>query len=113
MLDSSFRVNPEDIVIFRVPERSSAGYLWDESRLRDDGFDVLADDREEKDSQCGSAVTRVIVTRIGESRECRVSLSERRPWHLDDSVATLTIDLDMRGKEDGLPRFVRKRITAA
>lgn len=108
-----FHGNPEDIVIFRIPERSSAGYLWDESRLCDDGFDVLADEREETDRQCGSTVTRVIVTRMRESRECRFSLSERRPWLPDDSVATLTIDFDMHGKEEGLPRFVRKAIAAA
>ena len=110
----SFQGGPNDIVVFRIPERASAGYLWDESQLRKDGFELLADDREEGDEEeCGSTLTRVLVTRVRESCECQVSLSERRPWQPDESVGKLAIAFDMQGKEDGLPRLARKAIIAA
>ena len=110
----TFQGGPEDIVIFRVPERSSGGYLWDESRLRTDGFELLADERQEaSDGDLGTAVTRVLVTRVSESREYRVSFSERRPWRSNDAAASLNVSFDMHGKEDGLPRLARRAITAA
>jgi Zn-dependent peptidase ImmA (M78 family) len=110
----TFQGGPEDIVIFRIPERVSAGYLWDESRLRADGLELLADEREEAtEGDCGTAVTRVLVTRVAESREYRVSFAERRPWRPDDAAASLTVSFDMHGKEEGLPRLARKAIAAA
>jgi hypothetical protein len=109
-----FQGGPEDIVIFRIPEHASAGYLWDESRLQADGFQLVADEREEaSEGDYGSAVTRVLVARVTESREYRVSFAERRPWSPDDPAASLTVSFDMYGKEDGLPRLARKAIAAA
>jgi hypothetical protein len=110
----TFEGGPQDIVIFRCRERASAGYLWDEAQLRGQGFEVLADTREEADGDaCGGDVTRVLVTRVTEPREYRVSLSERRPWQPDDSVAKLSIGFDLLGKEEGLPRRARKAMAAA
>jgi uncharacterized protein DUF955 len=109
----AFEGGPDDIVIFRCPERAAAGYLWDESRLQQQGFEVLADGRDEQNPECGGEVTRVLVTRVNERRSYRVSLSERRPWRPDDSPSTLSVAFDMHGKEEGLPRLARKAIAAA
>lgn len=109
----SFDGGPDDIVIFRCRESASGGYLWNESTLQQQGLEVLADGREESQGEeYGGAVTRVLVTRATEAREYRVSLSERRPWQPDDSMSTLTVSLDLRGKEVGLPRLVRKAMAS-
>jgi hypothetical protein len=61
----------------------------------------------------GSAVTRVIVARVPEAREYKVSLEERRPWLPEEPASKLTIAFDLQGKEQGLPRFARKTMAAA
>jgi hypothetical protein len=110
----TFEGTPDDIVIFRFPERASAGYLWDETQLREQGFDVLADARDEQiGDDCGSDVTRVLISRVREPRQYRVSLFERRPWVPSDNAASVTVGFEMFGKEEGLPRHLRKAFAAA
>ena len=105
---------PDDVVIFRLSERASAGYLWDEARLPEQGFDLVEDRRDENAVEdCGSDVTRVFVTRVREPRRYGASLSERRPWMPEDSAAKVSITFEMYGKEKGLPRHLRKAYAAA
>ena len=105
----TFEGTPDDVVIFRFPEHASAGYLWDEAKLRAQGFDVIDDLRyQHTDEDCGSAITRVLVTRIREPRRYGASLLERRPWLPTDAAATVSITFDMYGKEEGLPRHLRR-----
>lgn len=106
--------NPDDILIFRLAERSSAGYLWDESRIERLGFDVLADSRNESlEEECGGDVRRVLIVRAKEPGDYEIDLSERRPWDPDDVAGTLSVYCDMHGKEQGLPRVARKAMLAA
>ena len=110
----TFEGTPDDVVIFRFPERASAGYLWDETGLREQGFDVLEDTRDENTPEdCGTEVTRIFVTRVREPRRYGVSLSERRPWLPADSAATVSITFELYGKEEGLPRHLRRGYAAA
>ena len=110
----TFEGTPDDVIIFRFPERASAGYLWDETRLREQGFDVLEDiPHQPADEDCGSEITRVLVTRVSEPRRYGASLLERRPWLPSDAAATVSITFDMYGKEEGLPRHLRKAYAAA
>jgi hypothetical protein len=109
-----FEGGPNDVVIFRCRERASSGYLWDETRLEQLGLEVIADEREQPDDDaCGGAVTRLLVTRVREPGEYRVSLSERRPWRPADTAAHLSVTFDLHGKEEGLPRFARGTAVAA
>lgn len=108
-----FEGGPDDIVIFRCKERASSGYLWDETRLAQQGFEILADARDELDDDCGSHVTRVLVTKVVQPGEYRVSLREQRPWLRDDSLGTLSVGFDLQGKEEGLPRSAKKAMAAA
>lgn len=110
----TFEGTPDDIVIFRCQERASAGYLWDEAQLNEQGFDLLADTRDLREGdEDGAETTRVLVTRVREPRQYRVSLFERRPWHPSDTAATLTMAFEMYGKEEGLPRHLKRAIAAA
>ena len=106
--------SPDDIVIFRCRERASSGYLWNEAQLAQQGFEVLSDEREQSAGEdCGSEVTRVLVTRVVQPGEYTVSLREERPWLRSDSLGKLSIGLDLQGKEEGLPRSARKSMAAA
>ncbi len=109
-----FEGGPDDIVVFRCRERASAGYLWDETRLPHEGFEVLLDSREESEAdQCGSDVTRVLVTRVRQAGEYRVVFSERRPWYPEDSLTTLSVAFDLQGIEEGMSRTALKAMVAA
>jgi hypothetical protein len=109
-----FEGGPDDVVIFRCQERAAAGYLWDESRLQQQGFEVLADMRDGTGGdECGGETTRVLVTRVREARQYHVSFSERRLWDPTESAANLSVEFEMYGKEEGLPRLARKAIAAA
>ncbi len=110
----TFEGGPDDFVVFRCRERPSAGYLWDESRLQDAGLEVVADRREERGGdECGGEVTRVLVTRVRAAGEYRVAFSERRPWQPNDSLANLSVTFNLKGKEQGLPRFLKEAMAAA
>ncbi|WP_437486754.1 ImmA/IrrE family metallo-endopeptidase [Sorangium sp. So ce1014] len=110
----TFEGGPDDIVVFRCKERPSAGYLWDETRLQQHGLEIIEDYREESDGdELGGELTRVLVTRVRAAGEYRVSFSERRPWHPEDSAAKLSVILDLQGKEQGLPRITREAAAAA
>ncbi len=109
-----FEGGPNDIVIFRCRERAGAGYLWDQARLEELGFELIADDREQPDeSVCGGEVTRVLVTRVREPGAYHVQFSERRPWAPNEVATELTVSFDLQGKEQGLPRFARKAVATA
>ena len=110
----TFEGTADDVVIFRFPERAAAGYLWDDARLREQGFDILDDFRyQHADDDCGSAITRVLTTRVREPRRYGASLLERRPWLPADAAATVSITFEMYGKEAGLPRHLRRAYAAA
>lgn len=109
-----FEGGPDDIVIFRCRERASAGYLWDEAALQQNGFEVLEDHREDTAGDgIGGEITRVLVARVRDAGEYRVSFSERRPWRPEDLAAKLTVTFDLQGKEHGLPRVARRTAVAA
>ena len=110
----TFEGTPDDIVIFHFSERASAGYLWNETQLEEQGFDVLVDTRDEHAHEdCGSEIKRVLITRVREPRQYRVSLLERRPWMPSDTAATVSMAFEMYGKEEGLPRHVRRAFAVA
>jgi hypothetical protein len=110
----TFEGDAEDLILFRCPEHPSAGYVWDEASLEQQGFELLGDARDTRDSEdCGGMATRVFVTRVSEPREYRVSIAERRPWDPEDVAGKLSVSFDMFGKEEGLPRLARRAIAAA
>ena len=106
-----FEGTPDDLVIFRFSERASAGYIWDEAQLKQHGFEILVDERDEdEDGDCGSAVTRVLIARVREPRLYHVSLSERRPWMPSDKASVVSVAFELYGKQEGLPRHVRQAL---
>ena len=109
----TFEGTPDDLVVFKFSERASAGYLWDVAQLTQQGFELLVDERDEgDDDECGSEVARVLIARVREARQYRASLTERRPWMPSDTGSVVSMAFEMYGKQEGLPRQVRRTMTA-
>ncbi|MBN8612714.1 MAG: ImmA/IrrE family metallo-endopeptidase [Deltaproteobacteria bacterium] len=102
--------NPTDLILFRFPERTTEGYVWDEGALQAAGLEVVDDWRtNETIDDVGGPVTRTIATRAPENGggHYPIALTERRPWDPDDQITALEVELDLFGREVGLPRFAR------
>jgi Zn-dependent peptidase ImmA (M78 family) len=102
-----------DVFVVRLQEHSAAGYLWDIEDLNRAGFVLLRDDRlfPETDEDIGGAVERVLAARAGENWVGHVQLVHTRPWE-DAPVSRFSFTFDLRGKENGKPRAVRRPIAA-
>jgi len=107
---------PDDIFLFRLNEKSGAGYLWDIDELKKQGFAVVHDSRnlEELGDRVGGQVLREVTAHPAENSVGEVMLSLRRPWQRAAVPAgELHLHYDIRGKETGLPRALRRQLEAA
>jgi predicted secreted protein len=102
---------PDDIFIFRLNEKSSAGYLWDIDELKKQGFAVVRDTRDLQNCAdgIGGPVERRITAQSENAKSGEVVLPLRRPWEKAASAdEELHVRYDLRGKEYGLPRALRR-----
>lgn len=104
---------PNDLFLFRLNEKSGAGYLWDIAELKERGFVVVQDSRNLSDQEVGSSVERIIAAQSNNAGTGEVRLAQRRPWEETSDVEQLHLSYDLRGKETGLPRAVRPQLHAA
>ncbi|SRR5260221_5840431 len=107
---------PEDLFVFRLNEKTGAGYIWDISTLQRRGFAILSD-RRESDSppdRIGGPVTRILAAHSPKQPKGEISLALRRPWETSGTPAErLRIDYNLLGKEKGLPRAKRPELAEA
>lgn len=104
---------PADIFVVRLREMSGAGYLWNLDQVRDAGFAIVADERRIPSDVVGGAVERILTARADDPCSGLIQAEQRRPWNPKDSVSRFSFSYDFRGKERGLPRFVREVQLAA
>lgn len=107
---------PNDLFLFRLNEKSGAGYLWDITELKNRGFVIVQDSRDlvDRSGAIGGSVERVITAQSETAAAGEVRLAHRRPWQKSkDFVEQLHLNYDLRGKEDGLPRALRPQLHAA
>jgi predicted secreted protein len=107
---------PEDLFLFRLNEKSGAGYLWDISELKERGFAIVRDSRDvgEDRETVGDSVQRLIAAQSDHASTGEVVLSLERPWQKSQIPANeLHLKYDLRGKEEGLPRAARRQAYAA
>jgi predicted secreted protein len=107
---------PDDVFVFRLTERSGAGYLWSIDGLRDAGFVVLRDRRELPPSEhaIGGPVTRALTARPPAPTSGDFSIELRRPWQKTGApLSRLHVLYNMFGKEVGMPRALRRQLMAA
>jgi predicted secreted protein len=89
-----------DLFVVRLRENSGAGYLWNFDQLRDAGFALVDDDREEDSDQAiGGALTRRVTARSEERAQGQVTLQETRPWLSEAPLHELLLRYDLRGPE--------------
>jgi Zn-dependent peptidase ImmA (M78 family) len=107
---------PNDLFLFHLNEKSGAGYLWDISELKERGFVILRDNRDvhyERET-VGGSVQRFIAAQSDHAAFGEVLLALRRPWEKSEKPAEeLRLKYDLRGKEEGLPRAIRRQAFAA
>ena len=107
---------PDDLFLFRLNEKTGAGYLWDMQELKKQGFAIVRDSRDLASiaQAVGSDVRREVTAHPEEPSVGEVSLALRRPWQRSAMpVEQLHLRYDVRGKERGLPRAFRQQLEAA
>jgi Zn-dependent peptidase ImmA (M78 family) len=107
---------PEDLFLFRLNEKTGAGYLWDMEELKKQGFAIVRDSRDMASvgDSVGSDVQREVTAHPEEPSVGEVMLALRRPWQRSGMPAEeLHLRYDLRGKEKGLPRAIRRQFEAA
>jgi hypothetical protein len=90
-----------DLFVVRLRENSGAGYLWNFDQLRDAGFTLVHDDREEESPETiGGVLTRMVTARSEDRVQGQVLLQEARPWMADAPLHELLLRYDLRGPEN-------------
>jgi Zn-dependent peptidase ImmA (M78 family) len=89
-----------DLFVVRPQENSGAGYLWNFDQLREAGFAMVADDREDDDPQAiGGVLTRRVTARSEDRAQGRVTFQEQPPWLPQEPLHELHLNYDLRGPE--------------
>jgi Zn-dependent peptidase ImmA (M78 family) len=106
---------PGDLFIFRLNEKSGAGYLWDFETLKQKGFIIENDERQNLSiTELGAPVMRTVTVHSPREQIGAVNVQLRRPWQSDGVPAShLRIKYNLLGKEIGLPRSARPQLAVA
>jgi len=97
--DRPVTVAPGDLLVLRLPEQGSTGYVWMIDDLPE-GTQVAVDDVEfDAGLQPGGGATRRLEFRIGDGAG-RVVLAKRRPWEANSEVDRYAIDVLVRRSPD-------------
>jgi Zn-dependent peptidase ImmA (M78 family) len=89
-----------DLFVVKLRENSGAGYLWNFDQLRDAGFALINDDREDlTPDSIGGALMRKVTARSEDRVQGEVTLRESRPWAADIALHQLHLLYDLRGPE--------------
>lgn len=107
---------PDDLFVLRLTEQGGAGYLWNTAGLVEAGFAILNDHRDipSPEQVVGGPVTRALTARRSDPATGSFSLELTRPWQTTAApLKALHVSYDLRGKEVGMPRAIRRQLMAA
>ena len=109
----SIDAGPSDVFILRISENAGSGFLWDVKALADTGFELVDDQRAEKDpGSIGGPVERRLVFRLPPDGTHKFRIAERRPWQRPELAArTFTMRISTFGKASP-GQFRRRDVTA-
>jgi Zn-dependent peptidase ImmA (M78 family) len=89
-----------DLFVVHLRENCGAGYLWNFDQLREAGFVLVHDDREDESPELiGGVLTRKVTARSEDRVQGQVVLQEARPWLTDEPLHQLRLRYDLRGPE--------------
>lgn len=78
---SVFRANPNDIFVIKIRENGAAGYFWDFSELKNEGFAIISDENVILDEhRVGALSLRSILAKPSNLKDGDYILSESCPW---------------------------------
>jgi hypothetical protein len=107
---------PTDVFLIRLKEDSGAGYLWNVEDVRAAGFSIVADEVSIRDGyeEIGGSVERLLVARSESEAAGKLDVRQVRPWETRSTdVAHFSVNYDLFGRENGLPRAQRVGEAAA
>lgn len=91
-----------DLLVLRVEEHTSSGYLWQFGDLVEAGLTITADDHAPRASgeHIGGVVMRTVMAERGPGKSARgrVQLRETRPWQPEgEAISSLELNIDLSG----------------
>lgn len=107
---------PDDIFLFKLNEKSGAGYLWDIDAVKELGFTVVCDKRASapEPQTVGADSERMLTIMTPKIPKGTLCFALRRPWQKHSAPAEkVQLEYDLLGKEIGLPRAQRLEFAAA
>jgi predicted secreted protein len=113
---SSIEGDGRDAFVIKLKEHTGSGYLWNIDDLNAAGFLLFQDQRLPlgEEPTVGGPVQRVLGARSGTSRFGHVALTQSRPWQKTaQPLDRFSFTFDLRGKESGRPRAIRRSWAAA
>lgn len=97
---ASLRVGKYDLFVIRLREHSGAGYVWGTEELRQNGFALLSDIREEISIETvGTDTYRQFTTMPDCPTLGKLRIGERRPWDKTQELRHFETSLQLIGPE--------------
>ncbi len=105
---------PDDVFLFRLKQKSGAGYLWSLDDLEDLGFSVMFDtvDVPDPETSVGGPVERLAAAVVTDETTKNVRLTESQPWNPNSVSKTLELDFDLV-EERGISQTERRAFATA
>jgi len=105
---------PSDLFVLRLKEKTTAGYTWNLDQLREAGFAIVRDEREDTQQDLlGASPVRSVTTQSSDQHAGHVLMSQVRTWDNNRAAeVNYEFDYDLYGKETGLPRIQRRQLLA-
>ncbi|MDR6872066.1 Zn-dependent peptidase ImmA (M78 family)/predicted secreted protein [Bosea sp. BE125] len=90
---------PGDLVVVRLPEHSSSGYLWRIESIDGEALDIVADSRERlvETGLIGGSTLRRITAAARNSCDGEFRLAEERPWMRAKPLNTFAVHYNLAG----------------
>ena len=83
---SVFRANPNDVFVIKLKENGAAGYFWDFSKLKNEGFTIISDENVILDEhRVGALSLRSILAKPSNLKYGDYILSESCPWEREST----------------------------
>jgi len=98
-----------DLFIFRLPEHSGGGYLWNFDELAETIFRVVSDEREQVDDAIGSNSVRRVTAESEDRQSGLLHLKETRPWQPTEPLHEFFIEYDLTGPEQAGASIYERR----